>query len=182
MFQRFMIVCWVLFAITTVVSLLGYAGHKFYEKKTGELYEMGYNPFSKYDGSPFLDLYPDNELLLIAQNRKQEDRSGPRDDSLVDDQKTEGENGRTYSDIPAGFKVVEPDSTDWRDAPIVDEAAVREQKRRYAAMAELDHRYDRRKGKWQTIGFIGVALAAILFMWNIIWHLGHWIWMGRKAE
>lgn len=127
-----------------------------------------------------MDLYSDNELLLIAQSRDQQDRSGTKDDSLVDDEETEIQNAQMQSDNAAGSKVAQSDSTEWRNAPIVDEDEAREQERRKSAMAELNHRYDRRKVKSQTIGYISVTLAAIFFVWNIIWHTGHWIWTGRK--
>jgi hypothetical protein len=26
----------------------------------------------------------------------------------------------------------------------------------------------------------GLGLAALMLIWNIIWHTAHWIWMGRK--
>ena len=54
-------------------------------------------------------------------------------------------------------------------------------RRRKAAMAELDRRYSRRKENYQTAEFIGAALVALIFLWNLILHIGHWIWMGRRV-
>ena len=135
MFRRFMIVCWVLFAIATVVSLLGYAGYEFYEKKTIDLIEMGFNPVGTYDENRYIDLIPENKLVLIAQNKEKEDRSGRRDDDpTLEDEHPVVQNDPPYSDIPDGFKVVEPDSTDWRNAPIVIEDEARDSRMRLSAM------------------------------------------------
>lgn len=27
-----------------------------------------------------------------------------------------------------------------------------------------------------------ITVAFSLLLWNIIWHVGHWVWMGRKVE
>ena len=29
------------------------------------------------------------------------------------------------------------------------------------------------------LGF-GLGTASLMLIWNILWHVGHWIWMGRK--
>ena len=32
-------------------------------------------------------------------------------------------------------------------------------------------------------GFLfGVIGAGLILVWNIIWYIGHWIWLGRKVE
>ena len=186
MFRRFMIVCWVLFAVSTVTSFLSYVGYKSYEKKTDKLYEMGLNPFDRfdsYDGNPFIDLIPEDGLLLMIQKGEQQDRRRTRNDDLpVEGEQSVDQNNAPNSDTPDGFKVVERDSTDWRNAPIVDTEEARKRNERFAAMAELDRRYSQRKENYQTAGFIGAGLAAMIFMWNLIWHTGHWVWMGRDSE
>ena len=35
---------------------------------------------------------------------------------------------------------------------------------------------------YQIIGLIGGLVASLILLWNIIWHTGHWIWMGRKTH
>ena len=35
---------------------------------------------------------------------------------------------------------------------------------------------------WAGAIVYGSFGAAFMLLWNIIWHIGHWIWMGRKAE
>ena len=29
---------------------------------------------------------------------------------------------------------------------------------------------------------LGLLFMGVLLVWNIIWHVGHWIWMGRQTE
>ena len=128
MFRRFMIVCWVIFALMSVVSLLGHAGCVFYDTKAEELYDMGLNRFAKFDEKgEFLDLNSDDVLLEIVQN-----------------------SDNVYS--------------------------------RMMAMAELDRRYYERKNRSKSVRLNAVILAAILLLWNLFWHTGHWIWMGRKPK
>ena len=76
----------------------------------------------------------------------------------------------------------------WNEDQLVQQTAqvtvkqIREiDRRRKAAMAELDRRYSRRMENYQTAGFIGAALVALIFLWNLILHIGHWIWMGRRV-
>jgi hypothetical protein len=33
-----------------------------------------------------------------------------------------------------------------------------------------------------TIMNVGLFSAAALLLWNIIWHTGHWVWMGRETR
>ena len=35
---------------------------------------------------------------------------------------------------------------------------------------------------FQIMGGLAGLAAAIIFIWNIIWHIGHWIWMGRETR
>lgn len=35
---------------------------------------------------------------------------------------------------------------------------------------------------YEGLAFYGGTIAAIIVLWNVIWHVGHWIWMGRKSE
>jgi len=58
----------------------------------------------------------------------------------------------------------------------------KERKRRIAALTELDSRYSHRRSKYQDIAFIGTALAIMILLWNITWHIAHWVWMGRKVR
>jgi len=49
---------------------------------------------------------------------------------------------------------------------------------------ERAERIDRRQ-KAETFLFvaqIGALLAGPLLLWNLIWHTGHWIWMGRQEQ
>ena len=39
-----------------------------------------------------------------------------------------------------------------------------------------------KRGSWRNPTFILSYSAAMMLLWNIIWHTGHWIWMGRKAK
>ena len=53
------------------------------------------------------------------------------------------------------------------------------EERRAIAMEALLQRYDRRMETSQLVAVVAVTLATIILVWNIIWHVGHWIWMGR---
>lgn len=33
--------------------------------------------------------------------------------------------------------------------------------------------------QWIVTASAGLFLGIVLFIWNIMWHIGHWIWMGR---
>ena len=54
--------------------------------------------------------------------------------------------------------------------------------RQLKAIAELDRRWHKSQSSWSTLGFVGAGGATFIFLWNLICHIGHWIWMGRKAE
>ncbi len=57
-----------------------------------------------------------------------------------------------------------------------------EVEKRKAALAELDRRYLNRREVFSITAFIGGAIAVLVLLWNIIWHAGHWIWMGRRTN
>jgi hypothetical protein len=39
----------------------------------------------------------------------------------------------------------------------------------------------RHRSDSMAAGLLGVLLAVSILLWNIIWHVGHWIWMGRES-
>jgi hypothetical protein len=39
-----------------------------------------------------------------------------------------------------------------------------------------------RRENYLMVALIGGILAGILFLWNIIWHTAHWVWMGRNTD
>ena len=41
---------------------------------------------------------------------------------------------------------------------------------------------ERRKQKFLLVGWSGAIFAGGMILWNIIWHTGHWIWMGREQS
>ncbi len=38
---------------------------------------------------------------------------------------------------------------------------------------------ERRKQTFLLVGWSGAIFAGGMILWNIIWHTGHWIWIGR---
>ena len=47
--------------------------------------------------------------------------------------------------------------------------------------AELDEKQPLRhqRDKYSPLMGLGLMAMAVILIWNIIWHTGHWIWMGR---
>lgn len=46
----------------------------------------------------------------------------------------------------------------------------------------IDPVIERNKQRYEIVGLTGGCLAALIFLWNLLWHTGHWIWMGRKPN
>jgi hypothetical protein len=66
----------------------------------------------------------------------------------------------------------------WEDDPIIadDEAK---------ALDVLDLRIDSSMRVMESYtSDIGnaMSISALILLWNIIWHVGHWIWMGREER
>ena len=58
------------------------------------------------------------------------------------------------------------------DARILQELGVIEEaQRRLGADREV----------WALSAFFGSIAAVIVLLWNIVWHIGHWVWMGRRT-
>ncbi len=38
------------------------------------------------------------------------------------------------------------------------------------------------EGVYQNMFFFGGILAQFMLLWNVIWHIAHRIWMGRKKQ
>ena len=66
-----------------------------------------------------------------------------------------------------------------RYGPPTEVAIKCEINRRKVEQARLKHIGDYRFGE---TAFVSRAVAIGILLWNIIWHTGHWIWMGWKAE
>ena len=41
---------------------------------------------------------------------------------------------------------------------------------------------DRRTENFTIVTLISSAAALLVLLWNILWHTGHWIWMGRDKK
>ena len=49
-------------------------------------------------------------------------------------------------------------------------------------VSTAESRIEQGKGvPFMFAGVLGGILAGVLLIWNIIWHTGHWIWMGRES-
>ena len=38
---------------------------------------------------------------------------------------------------------------------------------------------DKRDARSELAGLFGLV-GLLILLWNIVWHIGHWVWMGRK--
>ena len=59
-------------------------------------------------------------------------------------------------------------------------ALARSEERRNSktVLAEID----KRVSFWAGAIVYGAFAAILILLWNILWHIGHWIWMGRRTE
>lgn len=53
-----------------------------------------------------------------------------------------------------------------------------ERRKSETVLAEID----KRVSIWAGAIVYGAFAAILILLWNILWHIGHWIWMGRKTE
>lgn len=35
---------------------------------------------------------------------------------------------------------------------------------------------------WADTIVVGILISGIALLWNIIWHVAHWVWMGRVQK
>ena len=139
MFRRFMIVCWVLFALCVVAAAAGwYFG--FDANHQREVAQAEYQALQ-------------NESVNFYASRLADELSqGEKDEADLSDEERER----------------------WT------EFLAKEKKRQTVEnrLEKLRHQID----LWEQAFLFGSLVGALILLWNIIWHTGHWIWVGRKAE
>jgi len=157
-FRQFMMVCWVLFALSGLAGVAGWIGNSIYASRILDI-----RPYGMVLGG-VTDPY-----TILNELRRSERRAFHR---LVEER-----NGAKK--LPEG-NVVEQ-RYEFDTAPAMD---VEARERIFENVAELHARaseyYSFIQG-FTRLGIVGSMLAAILALWNIIWHTGHWVWMGRKT-
>lgn len=152
MFRRFMIVCWILFGIPACVALVSGA--------TSFMTESDIQDFITGDAEDTADVIQHLDRII-----KTEDRTI----ALAEEMRRR---------IRAG---------EWTGEQTEDDAnAIIIERTDYVQPFKMKKERLRtlmgRKIESERIYMLSALLAATILLWNVIWHAGHWIWMGRKAD
>ena len=122
MFKRFMIVCWVLFALASFVATGAGIEYKHHEAKKDDILDtataQGFNVFDVIDP-------PKVKPGDVLQMERPWDLY-----QLADDYRAATDESEMFS----------------------------------------------------YIALVAGIIAGTLLLWNVIWHVGHWIWMGREPN
>lgn len=152
MFRRFMIVCWALFSLGVFTGAVGLWGYKTYDNKIMDL---------RFDS--WIESGVDS-----AYGIKQELRQDIKElnDILARAQNTESETLKFGDDeVPRELFIQKTQAVIDRATSQLDTVST------YSETAQL----------FFIVAAIGGSLAFLMLLWNVIWHVGHWIWMGRES-
>ena len=182
MFRRFIIVCWVLFSLGAVTGLVGLAGYQYYDVKAEAFAERqraaGEPPqITNLDDAAFVarkikdgTLKGERRKIALQALREFLQAQGLEQGTETPRQELErlrAEQGALPA-LPDGF--------------VLDEQLPLEEVGVIEAVIELERRNRVRMEAFGIVGAIGGILAGLFLVWNMIWHTGHWVWMGRKVE
>ena len=77
--------------------------------------------------------------------------------------------------VPQGFELDDPDVGKTKSELVADLDVIK------AQLNEV-RRYRQRHSAADVTAIVAGLMGLVILLWNVIWHTGHWIWMGRKGS
>ncbi len=163
MFRKFMIVCWVLFGLMVMGAVInGYSyiqyGNQVLELRDQNMIDKGIIDPDKI-GNAFYSIATEYELTLSWRKKV-------ASASDVLDEIAAAESKPVYADS----------YTDLSDT----ELSLAELEAREAASAA--HQLFSRRWDAEILIYMASLNAAMILVWNVHWHTGHWVWKRRKVK
>lgn len=176
MFRRFMIVCWTVFAALVLVASVGWImytvnDNRLLSLRTDEMIADNLDSAREIE----------KRLRQMAALHRSKGKLIDADGNIFD----------VFDDLDEGDISTITDDSDGKkfkightDFEIEDFESPQEH---YQASDDLDRKADsanRIYDRIDTAKLIGLSagiLAGLLLIWNVIWHISHWVWEGRKV-
>ena len=162
MFRRFMTACWVLFALAAILAI-----------GSGVAYKIA-----------------ENQLLSLRTETMVDDRmeSGHEIESglrhIANGYDETIEYRKAHENIPIGASEAEAMLIRLQaphDYSNLSDEQLQAKSRSTHENALLANTQNARKRIAENAFFFASILATLILLWNLIWHTGHWIWMGRRV-
>lgn len=175
MFPRFMVVCWVFFAIPAAVflissGLLRYHNEEIRNLRVDVLTEAGSSPFEIQSDlrNAVVEMLQYAERRAVSEGGEWEEYrpSEIRSAAIAELTKRNIEMERT-------FKINFPSD--------LTEIDFRTKYDKYKSDSEVASQHYVAAISLREWHLMSKYLAVVALIWNVIWHTGHWIWMGRKT-
>jgi hypothetical protein len=179
MFRRFMIVCWVLFAICGGTALVA---DRAYDNAEQEIlsFKLGFTDANV--GAP--RVRKDIARFLIALDEHSKNNYNPFTALKPAHEPNWSKNKKIRDEammLAEIMNLIDPLGPAVSIGDEVSEADILKSFDESALGLIKTGQLAKRQAVLRDITFPAGLLAAILLVWNIIWHVSHWVWMGRKT-
>jgi len=156
-----MIVCWVLFGILASLAIFGIAVSHYYENQILNISDHVIKPEhdEPYEIVRALEYGLDAAEELIRRHELREQPASP---------------------LPEGF-VLDPPTISMENEKIpIDE--VRAKRTELSEKYRIARKHESKIEGGNVVAYLSFFAALVMLLWNIIWHTGHWVWVGRKVQ
>ncbi len=163
MFRKFMIVCWVLFGLFVMgAAINGYSyiqyGNQVLDLRNQNMIDKGIIDPDKIRNA-FYSIATEYELTLSWRKKV-------ASASDVLDEIAAAESKPVYADLYTGLSDTE-----------LSLAELEAREAASAAQQLFSRRWDA-----EILIYMASLNAAMILVWNVLWHTGHWVWKRRKVK